>query len=81
MQQRKTIPQSFCFAKIQPCRARAPFVRYADISPAIGGIRPLHKGAFITLTQLLYKLKFGILSQRNCAAVFYDLKGTRFPLA
>ena len=25
----------------QPCRARAPFVRYADISPADGGINPL----------------------------------------
>ena len=29
----------------QPCRARAPFVRFADISPADGGINP-YRGAF-----------------------------------
>ena len=27
-----------------PCRARAPFVCYADIFPADGEINPLHKG-------------------------------------
>ena len=47
--------------RCQPCRARAPFVRYADISPADGGIHPLHKGAFIALTEQLYKLKFEAL--------------------
>ena len=41
-----TIPQSKIIDFCQPCRARAPFVRFADISPAIGGIHPLHKGAF-----------------------------------
>ena len=42
-----TIPQSKIKDFCQPCRARAPFVRFADISPATGGIRPLHKGAFL----------------------------------
>ena len=40
-----TIPQSTIRDFCQPCRARAPCVRFADISPATGGIRPLHKGA------------------------------------
>ena len=40
----KTIPQ-LRYAQ-QPCRARAPFVRFADIFPATGEICPLHKGAF-----------------------------------
>ena len=43
-----SIPQ-LRFAQ-QPCRARAPFVRFADISPADGGICPLHKGAFFART-------------------------------
>ena len=41
-----TIPQSKIKDFCQPCRARAPFVRFADISPDDGGILPLHKGAF-----------------------------------
>ena len=41
-----TIPQSEITDFCQPCRARAPFVRFADISPDFGGIHPLHKGAF-----------------------------------
>ena len=44
---RMPIPQSKIGDFCQPCRARAPFVRFADISPATGGIRPLHKGAFL----------------------------------
>jgi len=33
-----TTPQLRCAQ--QPCRARAPFARFADISPADGGISP-----------------------------------------
>ena len=39
-----SLPQSFCCAKIQPCRARAPFVRFADIFPANGEICPRQRG-------------------------------------
>ena len=39
-----SLPQSFCYAKIQPCRARAPFVRFADIFPANGEICPRQRG-------------------------------------
>ena len=40
-----TIPQPKIKDFCQPCRARAPFVRYADISPADGGINPHQREA------------------------------------
>ena len=33
-----------CPAGSQPCRARAPFVRYADIFPATGENHPRQRG-------------------------------------
>ncbi len=35
-----SLPQSKIKDFCQPCRARAPFVRFADIFPAIGEICP-----------------------------------------
>ena len=37
----------------QPCRARAPFVRNADISPADGGISPLRGSQGVGVTYLV----------------------------
>ena len=51
-----TIPPSKIKDFCQPRWARAPFVRFADISPATGGIHPLHKGGLLDCTILEGKM-------------------------